>query len=257
MKLIETMKKHQFLFEELTARDFKQKYKRTILGMGWSLVYPLLTLLIQRLIFSHLFAAAIPHYTIYLFAGNVIWAFFREATMGGMHALVDNAHIFSKVNVPKYIFVLTKNVSALINFGITLAIFFLFVFLDGIPFSWNFLAILIPVLCLVVFNLGVGMILSALYMFFRDTTYLYDVFLTLLMYMSAIFYTVETFPEWIQKLFLVNPVYCYIKYLRVVVIDGNLPSLSFTLLCVLYALIALFCGSLIYKKKNHEFLYYI
>lgn len=257
MNFWKTIKKHQFLFEELTARDFKQKYKRTILGMGWSLLYPLLTLVIQRLIFSRIFAASIAHYTIYLFAGNIVWSYFREATMGGMNALVSNAHIFSKVNVPKYIFVLTKNVSALINFAITLVVFFLFVWLDGIPFSWTFFGVIIPIVCLVIFNLGVGMIMSALYMFFRDTTYLYDIFLTLLMYMSAIFYTVESFPGIFQRIFLANPVYCYIKYFRVVVIDGNIPALSFTLLCVLYALIALLAGSLIYKKKNHEFLYYV
>ncbi len=257
MRLLDTIKKQQFLFEELTARDFKQKYKRTLLGMGWSLFYPLLTLLIQRLVFSHLFAANIQHYTIYLFAGNVIWAYFREATMGGMHALMDNAHIFTKVNVPKYIFVLTKNVSALINFGITLVVFFLFVWLDGVPFSWSFFAVILPIVCLVVFNLGVGMIMSAMFVFFRDTTYLYEVFLTLLMYISAIFYTVDTFPAAVQKLFLLNPIYCYIKYFRVAVIDGTLPSLSFSLICIFYALLALLLGSTVYKKKNHEFLYYV
>lgn len=257
MKLRETIKKQQFLFEELTARDFKQKYKRTLLGMGWSLVYPLLTLLIQRLIFARFFARSTPHYTIYLFAGNVVFSYFREATTGGMHALLANAHIFSKVNVPKYIFVLTKNVSALINFGITVVVFFLFVWIDGVPFSWSFFSVLIPMICLVIFNLGVGMILSALYVFFRDVSYLYDVFLTLLMYLSAIFYTIDTFPETVQKLFLLNPVYCYIKYFRVAVIDGNVPSLGFNGLCILYALIAIGLGALIYKKKNHQFLYYV
>lgn len=254
---MESIKQHQFLFEELTARDFKQKYKRTMLGMGWSLVYPLLTLLIQRLIFSRFFANSTPHYTIYLFAGNVVFSYFREATTGGMHSLLANAHIFSKVNVPKYIFVLTKNVSALINFGITVVVFFLFVWIDGVTFSWSFFSVLIPMICLIIFNLGVGMILSALFVFFRDISYLYDVFLTLLMYLSAIFYTIDSFPETVQRLFLLNPVYCYIKYFRVAVIDGHVPSLGFSGLCLLYALIALGIGALIYKKKNHQFLYYV
>ncbi|MBR1707462.1 MAG: ABC transporter permease [Clostridia bacterium] len=257
MQLIETIKRHQFLFEELSSRDFKQKYKRTLLGMGWSLMYPLLTLIIQRLIFARFFGNSTPHYTIYLFAGNIVWNYFREATQGGMRALWDNAHIFTKVNVPKYIFVLTKNVSALINFSITIALFFLFVWLDRIAFSWRFFSLLIPSFCMVLFNLGIGMMLSAMFVFFRDTGYLYEVFLTLLMYMSAIFYSVDSFPDVIQKVFLLNPVYCYIKYFRAVVIDGNLPSLSFNLICVFYALLALFLGSWIYKKKNHEFLYYV
>ncbi len=257
MKLSETIKKHRFLFEELTARDFKQKYKRTVLGMGWSLVYPLLTLLIQKLVFTRFFGDMTPHYTIYLFAGNVVFSYFREATLGGMQALLANAHIFSKVNVPKYIFVLTKNVSALINFGITTAVFFLFVFIDGVPFSWSFFSVLIAMVCLMIFNLGMGMILSALQVFFRDIAYLYDVFLTLLMYLSAIFYTVEMFPEDVQRLFLLNPVYCYIKFFRVAVIDGVFPPTEVTGLCVLYAALSIAVGAFIYKKKNHQFLYYV
>jgi len=257
MKLLDRIKKEQFLFEELTARDFKQKYKRTILGMGWSLLYPLLTLFIQRLVFLHIFGHSTPHYTIYLFAGNLVWSYFREATIGGMNALVSNSHIFSKVNVPKYIFVLTKNVSALINFGLTLIIFFLFVIMDELPFSWSFFSIIVPITCLVIFNLGAGMILSALYMFFRDISYLYDVFLTLLMYLSAIFYNVNTFSESIQKLFLLNPIYCYIKYFRVAIIEAAIPSFSFNVLCIAYALIVFALGSFIYKKYNHEFLYYV
>lgn len=245
------------MFEELTARDFKQKYKRTILGAGWSLLMPLLTLLIQKLVFSHFFGGNVEHYTIYLFAGNVVWAYFREATMGGMQALLANAHIFTKINVPKYIFVMTKNVSALINFSITLCVFFLFVFLDGIPFSFSFFGLVIPIFCMMLFNLGVGMILSALLVFFRDVGYLYDVFLTLLIYVSAIFYSVDSFPLTIQRLFLLNPIYCYIKYFRVAVIEGNLPSLGFTLLCFFYAMLSMGLGALIYKKKNHEFLYYV
>ena len=255
--MLERIKSEQFLFEELTSRDFKQKYKRTVLGFGWSLVYPLMTLFIQRLVFSHFFASSISHYTIYLFAGNIVWAYFREATMGGMNALVSNAHIFSKVNVPKYIFVLTKNVSALINFGLTLVVFFLFVIIEKVPFSMSYFSVIIPILCLIVFNLGVGMILSALYMLFRDISYLYDIFLTLLMYLSAIFYNVGTFPPQYQRMFLLNPVFCYIKFFRVAIIDGSLPSPGFICLCAAYALVALALGALIYKKENHRFLYYI
>lgn len=257
MKLAERIKRDKFLFEELTARDFKQKYKRTILGMGWSLLYPLMTLFIQRLVFSRFFGNSTPHYTIYLFAGNVVWSYFREATVGGMNALVTNAHIFSKVNVPKYIFVFTKNVSAFINFCLTLVIFFIFVAIDGIPFSVSFFSLLIPIVCLIVFNIGLGMILSALYMFFRDMAYLYDVFLTLLMYLSAIFYNVANFSEKVQRIFLMNPVFCYIKFFRVAVIEGIVPSIQFIGLCIGYALIAVLAGSYIYKKYNHEFLYYV
>ena len=249
--------KHRFLFEELVKRDFKQKYKRTVLGMGWSILSPLLTLLVMSLVFTQFFGRNMPHYTTYLFAGNLMFSYYREATTGGMNALMSNAHIFTKINVPKYMFLLTKNVSAIINFGLTLLVFFLFAAIDGVTFSPKFIAILYPILCLMVFNIGVGLILSALFVFFRDISYLYDVFTMLLMYMSAIFYTVDSYAPAIQRLFLLNPVYCAIKYVRLVVLEGTIPSAAFHLLLAAYAALALLLGGLVYKKKNHEFLYYV
>lgn len=245
------------MFEELVKRDFKQKYKRTVLGMGWSIMSPLLHLLVMRLVFTQFFGRSMPHYTIYLFAGNLMFSYFREATNGGMNALYSNAHIFTKINVPKYLFLLSKNVSSIINFGITLLVFFLFVAFDHIMFSWRFFLILYPVCCITLLNVGVGLILSALYIFFKDTHYLYDVFTLLLTYVSAIFYSVDKYPEKIQRIFLLNPVYCNIKYVRVIIIDGKVPSLSFHLLLLGYGLAALIIGLLIYKKKNHDFLYYV
>lgn len=251
------IKNHGFMFTELVKRDFKQKYKRSVLGMGWSILSPLLQLMIMRVVFTQFFGRNISHYTVYLFAGNLVFSFFKESTTGGMNALMSNSSIFTKINVPKYLFLLTKNVSSIINFAITLLVFFLFVAIDGIAFSWRFVLLLYPILCLMVFNIGIGLVLSALYVFFRDTQYLYDILTLLLMYVSAIFYSVDEYPLRIQRLFLCNPVYCVIKYVRLIVIDGEIPSLQFHLLILLYALVAVVIGGWIYKKKNHEFLYYV
>lgn len=256
-KLKVKIQKNQFLFEELVKRDFKQKYKRTVLGMAWSILSPLLTLFVMSLVFSQFFGRSMEHYTIYLFCGNLVFSYFRESTTGGMNALISNASIFTKVNVPKYMFLLSKNVSALINFGLTLCVFFLFALIDRVQFGLHFLALLYPICCLVVFNIGMGLILSALFVFFRDTSYLYDVFTMLLMYMSAIFYTVDTLPFFMQGLLLGNPIYCYIKYFRIVVLDGNIPSLNYHLLCAFYAILLVAIGGFIYKKFNHKFLYYV
>jgi len=251
------LKQHQFLFEELVKRDFKQKYKRTVLGMGWSILSPLLTLLVMKIVFSQFFGRNTPHYTIYLFSGNILMAYFKEATKGGMNALMSNAKIFSKINVPKYLFLLSKNVSALLNFVLILAVYFFFCISDGIDFGLHMLSLVYPIICLLLLNVGVGMVLSAMYVFFRDTQYLYDVFLTLLTYLSAIFYTVDQFPLAMQRLFLLNPVYCYIKYFRLVVIDSTIPSVEFHVLCAIYAFAALALGAYTYKKNNHKFLYYV
>lgn len=254
--MFQKIRKNVFLFSELVKRDFKQKYKRTVLGMAWSVLSPLLTLLVMRLVFTEFFGRNTPFYTTYLFSGNIVMAYYREATKSGMESLMGNAGLLSKVNIPKYLFLLSRDVSALINFLLTLVIYFLFCAIDGIHFGWHMLSLIYPILCLSIMNIGVGMILSAIYVFFRDTQYLYDVFLTLLNYLSAIFYQVDGFSASVQRLFLLNPVYCIIKYFRVVTIDGNLPSLYFHLLCAFYAVFLLILGCLTYKKYNNQFVYY-
>ena len=257
IKIMVTVKKHQFLFEELVKRDFKKKYKRTVLGMLWSVLSPLLTLLVMRLVFTQFFGRNTPHYTTYLFCGNLIFAFFNESTSQGMSSLMSNAGIFTKVNVPKYLFLLSKNVQCLLNFGLTLCVFVLFCILDDITFTWRWIMLLYPVCLLVCFNIGMGLILSALYVFFRDIQYLWSVFTTLLMYMSAIFYTIDRYPPEMQNLFLLNPVYLFIRYFREIVIDMTIPSVWFHLLMLADTLIAVGIGCWMYKKYNHRFLYYV
>lgn len=256
-KFFNELKKRQFLFEELVKRDFKQKYKRTVLGMGWSILSPLLSLAVMSLVFGQIFGREMEHFTIYLFCGNLVYSYFKESTKSGMNALMANAKIFTKINVPKYLFLLSKNVSSLINFALTLCVFFAFALADGIKFGVHFLALLYPIICLVFFNIGMGLVLSALFVFFRDISYLYDIFTLLLMYMSAIFYDVEMLSVSLQKLLMCNPVYCYIKYFRIVVLSGSLPSVQFHLLCAFYAVVVMAVGIYVYKKYNHRFLYYV
>lgn len=245
------------MFTELVKRDFKQRYKRSILGMAWSILSPLLTLLVMRVIFTAIFAKDIPHYTIYLFSGNIIMSYYRESTRNGMRSLTSNAKIFTKINVPKWLFILSKNVSALVNFGLTLLVYFAFCLIDRIHFTPKMFLLVYPSLCLLVMNIGIGAILSAMFVFFEDTSYLYDVMLTLLNYMSAIFYSVDQFEKPFQRVFLLNPVYVYIKYFRTIVINGIVPSLSYHLLCLFYAVFYLSIGIVIYHKYNHKFLYYL
>ena len=256
-RIIDTIKQHWFLFEELVKRDFTKKYKRTVLGMLWSILGPLMTLGVMALVFTNFFGRNIEHYVIYLFCGNLLFGYFKESTSTGMTALYDNSSIFSKVNVPKYMFLLSKNVSTLINFAINLVILFVFCIFDGVIFSWKFILLLYPIGCLVVFNLGMGLILSALYLMFRDMKYLYDIFTMLLMYLSAIFYTVDSFAPEMQTLFFLNPVYVYITYFRQIILERQIPSVWLHLFAAGYALIVLLIGSVIYKKKNYKFLYYI
>lgn len=255
--MIKKLKQHQFLLEELIKRDFKKKYKRTVLGVGWSLLAPLLELLVMALVFTQFFGKDTPHYLIYLFCGKLVFSFFTDATKGGMSTIMGNSSIFTKVNVPKYLFLFSKNIQSLINFILILFVFFLFVAVDKLPFTYKFLFLLYPIFFLIIFNIGMGMILSALFVFFRDTQYLYDIFIKLLMYVSAIFYNINTYPENIQNLFFLNPIFCFISYFRLIVIDSIIPSSWLHGLIVLYTTIVFKLGCWMYTKYNSKFLYYI
>lgn len=249
--------RYQFLFEELVKRDFKKKYKRTVLGMGWSILSPLLMLLVMKLVFTQFFGRNMDHYTTYLFCGNLVFAYFSESTGQGMASLTENAGIFTKVNVPKYLFLFSKNVQTFINFGLSLCVFFFFCVLDRITFTWKFILLLYPIFNLMVFNIGAGLILSGLFVFFRDIQYLWSVFTQLLMYMSAIFYTIDHYSPMTQNLFLLNPIYLFIRYFRKIVIEDTIPTIWFHLLMLADVIIILSIGCWMYKKYNTRFLYYV
>ena len=255
--MIDRLRRYQFLFEELVKRDFKKKYKRTVLGMAWSILSPLLTLLVMKMVFSNFFGRNTEHYTTYLFCGNLIFSYFSESTSQGMSSLVSNSGIFTKVNVPKYLFLMSKNVQTLINFGLTMCVFVVFCVLDRIVFTWKLILLLYPIILLLLFNFGMGLILSALFVFFQDIQYLWSVFTMLLMYMSAIFYTIDSYSYTVQCLFLLNPVYLFIRYFRKIVIDATIPTVWFHLLMLVDVAVVLGLGCWMYKKYNHRFLYYV
>lgn len=249
--------RHRFLFEELVKRDFKKKYKRTVLGMGWSLLSPLLMLLVMKVVFGQFFGRSIEHFTTYLFCGNLLFCWFSESTNSGMRSLYGNASIFTKVNVPKYLFLFAGSIQTFINFMLTLAVFFVFCWIDDIVFTWKVFLLVYPVATLLLFNIGLGLILSALFVFFRDIDYLWRVFLQLLMYASAIFYSIDSFPAKMQTLFFCNPIYCHIAYFRAIVIGGMVPSLATHLMLAAFAVVSIAVGVFIYKRNNTKFLYYV
>lgn len=255
--MIAKLKTYQFLFEELVKRDFKKRYNRTVLGIVWSVLSPLLMLSVMAVIFGNFFGRSIEHYVIYLFSGQIIFNYFTEATNEGMLALVSNSSIFTKINVPKYLFLFSKNVSAIINFLIILFIYFFFVLLEGISFTWEFVLLIYPIVCLIIINVGIGLILSALYIFFRDIQYLYRIFTQVVMYGSAIFYSIDILPQHLQMLFYCNPVFVCITYFRSIVLHNTVPDLWLHLLLAGYAIVLFGIGCWVYKKYNYKFLYYV
>lgn len=254
--LINKYQQYQFVFIELVKRDFKKKYKRSILGVLWSMLAPLFTLLVMNFVFGHFFGRNQQYYTIYLFSGWLIFQYYNEATNGAMNSLMSNANIFSKVKVPKYMFLFSRITSSSINFFLTMIIYFIFVIVYGLPITWKFITLLYPIACMFLLILGIGLILSALFVFFRDVQYLYGVFTTALMYATPIFYTADILGDkaWV---FYINPLYYYVTYFRSVVIDGVIPGLGFHAIMLGFSLILFAIGCWMYKKYNYKFLYYV
>ncbi|MBO4538037.1 MAG: ABC transporter permease [Erysipelotrichaceae bacterium] len=251
------IKNYQFLFEELVKRDFKIKYKGTWLGMIWSVLLPLLMFLVMRMILMEFFGRTTANYTTYLLSGQIVFNYYSDATKSGMRALRQNARIIDKVNIPKSLFVLASNVQVFISFLLNMVVYMIFIRIDGLSFSWKYLALLYPIFMLLMFNIGAGFVLSALYTFFMDVSYFYDVVLRLISYMSAIFYNVNQFAEAARIKFFINPVYCFIYYFRSIVIDGIIPPLWLHLLIFFDALFVLSLGAYLYEKYNTKFVYYM
>lgn len=246
---------NKFLFKELVKRDFKKKYKGTALGILWSILYPLIDLLILLLIFTKLLGKGTPHYPIYVFSGIILSSYFREATRESLAVLRANRNIITKIKMPNYLLILSKNVSALINFLLTLCVFTVICIIEGIEFKMIFFLLIFPIVSLTIFNIGFGLILSICYVFFKDASYLYDLLLVIISYLSATFYNITAFSLEAQRLFLVNPLFCYIKYFRLVVIYNQIPGIGLHMICIAYSLSFLIIGILLYRKNKNKIVY--
>lgn len=253
--IIQALKQRKFLLKQLISRDFKGRYKRTVLGVMWSMLSPLIFFVVQALIFTFIFKRT-EHYITYLIVGNVVFHYFTDATTQGMFSITANAGIISKIKLPKEIFLYSKSISCFINFLMTLIIMFIVVAIDKMPFHPIFFALVIPMILLFFMNMGVSYILSAFHVFFKDTQYLYSIVTRILVYISAIFYSIELFPQNIQKLFYLNPVYCYIDYFRTIIMEKQFPAWYVQVLCIIYPIVFIAIGKIIYKKYDKKFAFY-
>lgn len=256
ISFIDKIKQYRFLFEELTKRDFKKKYKRTLLGVLWSVISPFVTFLVQYFVFGYIFRRHDTQFVIYLLSGTLMFNFFTNATTAGMFSMYSNGGILSKVNVPKSLFVLSSNSAAIFNFLLTLVIYFGFMVFCHVSFGVHLLMMIFPILCLIIFNIGMSYILSSLFVFFRDMQYLYQIFTMLLMYMSAIFYEIDRFPENLRFVFDINPIYHFVTYIRQLVIYATVPDLTSHIICLAFAFGMLAIGYFVHRKTEQKFVYY-
>ena len=249
--------KYRFLLEQLVSRDFKTRYKRSVLGVLWSMLNPLLTMSVQYLIFANLFRWDIDNYAVYLLIGTVTFNFFQEATQGALVSVTGGASLITKVYVPTYVFPVSKVLSACINWCFSTLALLLIVVIQGIPFNLFYVVLPFAYLTLILFSCGIGMILAALMVYFRDVQFLYNVLIVLWMYMTPLFYPVSIIPEKWMAAYSLNPMYQYVTFFRTVMLDGAMPSAGQFGFCLGYAVLAMVLGFFVFRSLKKEFVLHV
>lgn len=241
-----------FVIQELSGREIKRKYARSFLGIIWSVLNPLLTMVVLSMVFTYIFRRSIENYPIYLLCGQIVYTLFSGITNASMTALVDNKNMLIKVKFPRMIFPLSRGVTALANFGYSLiALAIVMIFFRVMP-SIYIIFVPVDILCLFLFGIGIGYILSVLYVFFADIKHLYSVFLTLLMYCSAIFYSAEQLSLTMQTLISVNPLYVYISVFRKCMIYAMMPELLEWVQVAVWGMGMYVIGCYVFKKSQNS-----
>lgn len=250
-------KRYGFLIKQLVSRDFKTKYKRSVLGYLWSFLNPLLSMMVQYIVFSTLFKSDIENFPVYLLTGIVLFNFFSDAVGQGLGAIVQNSALITKVYVPKYIYPVTKVVSCSINLLISIIPLFIVMLITGQPFRISLLLLPFPLMCLLTFSIGMSMLLSSSMVFFRDTQYLWGILSLAWTYATPIFYPADIIPERFVLIQKLNPMYHYIRFTRELLIAGVSPTIQEYAYCTIFSLTMLALGALVFKKTQDKFILYI
>ena len=252
--------KYKFLMEQLVSRDFKVKYKRSVLGVLWSLLYPVLMMAVMAVIFSNVFKFSTPgvNYLVYLLSGLVMFNYFSEASNLAMSSVVSNFSLINKVYMPKYIFPLSKCLFVGINFLLTLIPLYVVIFLTGTGINIWHLLLPYAFICLFMFTVGMSFILATVSVFLRDMFYIYGIIITVWTYMTPIMYDISLITNpLLQGLLKLNPLYQYINFARTIILYKHCPNLFQFAMCGISALIFLVIGLVVFKKNQDKFIYYV
>ena len=245
------------LLRELVVRDIKVRYRHSALGLVWTVLNPLLMMVVITIVFSTLFKQNIPNFPIYYLSGSLIFAFNSESTTTALNSIISNASLIKKVYIPKYLFPLSNVLSGLVNLGFSLIAMFIVMLITDAPFHATLLLLPIPIFYTFLFSVGLGILLSAVTVFFRDIAHFYSVFILAWTYFTPIFYPVEILPDAAMKLMQLNPMYHLVTYMRSIVLYGVFPSLKENLLCLCLGLLMLALGLFVFYKKQDKFVLYV
>lgn len=250
--------RYKYLLFELVKKNIKLKYRRSYLGIVWTLVEPLLTMIVLTLVFGTLFGKDDRTYPVYILCGRLLYSFFSSASKAGLKAVSGNAAMIKKVYVPKYIYVVAAIISNFVTFVISLVVLVGVAAVLRVEPTWHIVEGLIPLVILFVMTLGIGLILATLNVFFRDIEYIWSVLTMLIMYASAIFYTTErvinTGNGWV---FNVNPIYMCIANFRNAVLYGTAMNVDYCIHSAIFAVLSVIIGSVLFYKEQDKFILYV
>lgn len=248
---------YRALLVELVKRDIKKKYRRSVLGILWSMLNPFLTMLIMAMVFSTFFKFAIANFPVYLLTGQLIFNFYSEATGTAMGSILENAALIKKVYVPKHIFPIARVLSSCVNFILSLPGLILVIVITKAPIKISVLFSIIPVLYVLFFCFGIGLLLASVTVYFRDMFHLYGVLLTAISYLTPLFYPKEIVPEKYMFLIRMNPMVYFVDLFRDMVYYGKMPTLNEHLNCIFIIIISLFAGVVVFNMNKKKFILHI
>lgn len=254
-RFIENFKKYRFLLTELVKKDIKLKYRRSYLGILWTLLEPLLTMIVLTIVFGGMFGNKDPQFPVYILTGRLLYTYFSNSTKSSTKSIRSNSGMIKKVYVPKYMYPLSTILSNYVTFLISLIILVVVGLVFKVKIGRHTLFAVVPLFTLFLLTLGIGLILATLSVFFRDLEYLWGVVLMLVMYTCAIFYKADRLKEaaWILK---INPLYSCIYNFRTAILGTAQYPLSryhivFSLVC---AMGSIAIGLIIFYRNQDDFI---
>lgn len=254
--------KNRFILKQLVTKDFKRKYRRSVLGIAWSVLNPLMMMIVMSVVFSFVFRADIENYPLYLILGNITFSFMSESTSQALMSFIDAAPLLKKVRVSRFVFPVQKVLFALVNFTFSLvAVALVMLWFRVVP-TWHIIWLPVCLFLLVLFCSGIGLIVGSLAVFFRDVVHLWSVILTAWTYLTPIFWVPTQLaangaPTWVMSIVELNPMYGFVTFMRDIFLWNQNPSMQTLGLCVFWAVIMLGIGILVFRKTKHKFILYI
>ncbi len=252
---IKALIQYRELIYQFVARSLKTRYKRSVLGVLWTMLNPLLTMIVLSTVFSQVIDRGAVNYPVYVLCGLMAWQFFSFSTREAMGEMVWSGNLLNRIYVPKSVFVVSATGTALVNLGLSLIPLLLIAFILGVRPTLAMLVLPLSVLVLAVFALGLGMLLATAAVFFADMLPVYDVVLQIWMYASPVIFTLEMIPGKLRWLFTLNPLYYMINLFRLPIYKGLVPSWDYWAISAVIALVTFIVGGLVFTAKSNEYAY--